>query len=59
MKRKSLYVVFVFSLLQPLSAQQNTEETDKTWGVIPLVVPLYSPETRFMVVGGGGISQQS
>lgn len=26
---------------------------EETWGVIPLLVPLYTPETRFMVAGGG------
>lgn len=29
------------------------EKKEETWGMFPLLVPLYSPETRFMVAGGG------
>ncbi len=29
------------------------EKKEDTWGMFPLLVPLYSPETRFMVAGGG------
>jgi hypothetical protein len=32
----------------------NTEpKKEETWGIFPLIVPLYSPETRLMVAGGG------
>ena len=29
------------------------EKKEATWGMFPLVVPLYTPETRLMVAGGG------
>lgn len=32
-------------------ARENKKE--ETWGLIPLLVPLYTPETRLMVAGGG------
>jgi Omp85 superfamily domain len=56
-------IVWAAALLIPLYAQdlkpaaqaEVTEEKKKeeTWGMFPLLVPLYSPETRFMVAGGG------
>jgi len=36
-----------------IGAAEKTESKEETWGLIPLLVPLYTPETRFMVAGGG------
>ena len=46
-------------LVLPVTAQDTPaalaieEKKEETWGMFPLLVPLYSPETRFMVAGGG------
>ncbi|MBX3720436.1 MAG: BamA/TamA family outer membrane protein [Turneriella sp.] len=58
---KNLWPAFALALLAtvPLATQDapaavNTEvKKEETWGMFPLLVPLYSPETRFMVAGGG------
>jgi hypothetical protein len=45
---------FVTSLSAEAEAKPTEpEKTEETWGMFPLLVPLYTPETRFMVAGGG------
>lgn len=44
--------------VNPLWPEEKPAATDvakkeETWGIIPLPVLLYTPETRFMVAGGG------
>ncbi|HNE18923.1 MAG TPA: BamA/TamA family outer membrane protein [Turneriella sp.] len=58
-RRKIFCVILTaWSATQPLLSQSQPapaepEKKEATWGMFPLVLPLYTPETRLMVAGGG------
>jgi hypothetical protein len=46
--------IFVTSLTAQAQTQPvEPAKKEATWGMFPLIVPLYTPETRWMIAGGG------
>lgn len=57
---RSICCIVLMTAIEPaaLAAQAEArpaepEKKEETWGMFPLLVPLYTPETRLMVAGGG------